>query len=325
MELLGTFLAAVAFGIIVVLVVSTIQVLLGDTCIYGKPMRTTLLCYIFFMLLLALLASVQQIAFVIRRVLVLPGAATTSSASPPQLHQTFALPFCIWGADAFLIWRCTLLYKGISRVWTVLLFLLLFIVSICSLGTGILFFFSERFISTRLYNLPTILAVSSSGLVNITLRTVIIGRIVYHQQYIRKAMGVHYASIYTKIISMCVESCLMTSFCGAVFLGLYFSNDHRRELASVVPLTLFPHTCVITPLLLIYRAAKGRSITDLAISGPITASTIARSDEDAKEGMEFSNHVSIGSTGMLSSFTSSLPSTDVDRYAHENAEKGQRL
>lgn len=103
MELLGTFLAAVAFGIIVVLLVSTVQVLLGDTCIYGKPMRTSLICYIFFMFLLAFLASVQQVAFVIRRVLVLPGVATASSASPPQLHQTFALPFCIWGADAFLV------------------------------------------------------------------------------------------------------------------------------------------------------------------------------------------------------------------------------
>ncbi len=105
--------------------------------------------------------------------------------------------------------------------------------------------------STKLYSLPTILAISSSGLVNVILRAVIIGRIVYHQQYIREAMGVHYASIYTKIISMCVESCLMTSFCGAVFLGLYFSNDPRRELASVVPLILLPHTCVSLELIFI--------------------------------------------------------------------------
>ena len=114
MELLGTFLAAVAFGIIVVLLVSTMQVLLGDTCIYSKPMRTSLLCYIFFMFLLAFLASVQQIAFVIRRVLVLPGVASPSSdASLPQLYQTFALPFCIWGADAFLV--CLLTVVNLNK------------------------------------------------------------------------------------------------------------------------------------------------------------------------------------------------------------------
>ncbi len=116
MELLGTFLAAVAFGIIVVLVVSTAQVLLGDTCIYSKPMRTSLLCYIFFMFLLAFLASVQQIAFVIRRVLVLPGVASPSSdaSEPPQLYQTFALPFCIWGADAFLVCLLTIFNLSMS-------------------------------------------------------------------------------------------------------------------------------------------------------------------------------------------------------------------
>ncbi|KAF8184825.1 hypothetical protein BJ912DRAFT_974178 [Pholiota molesta] len=242
MELLGTFLSAIAFGIILVILLGTLQILLRKTRVYSRVMQVTLLCYVVLMSSMSLLALAQQIVFVIRRA---PGGSDlgvgSSSTSGPrsQINQTVALPFAIWGADTFLMWRCTVLYTGVSKLHRAALLLVVVVAGLSSLGSGIFYFFTERFIDSSLSNLTTIFLVASSGLVNIVLRSLIVSRIVYHQRYIRKAMGNHYASIYTKIMTM---------------------------LASVIPLILLPHICILTPLLLVYRVARGRNVTTLAAS-----------------------------------------------------------
>jgi hypothetical protein len=106
MELLGTFLSAIAFGIILVILLSTLQILLRKTRVYSRVMQVTLLCYVVLMSSMSLLALAQQIVFVIRRA---PGGSDlgvgSSSTSGPrsQINQTVALPFAIWGADTFLV------------------------------------------------------------------------------------------------------------------------------------------------------------------------------------------------------------------------------
>ncbi|KAF9476254.1 hypothetical protein BDN70DRAFT_882688 [Pholiota conissans] len=298
MELLGTFLAAIAFGIVAVLVLSTLQILLGKTRIYSRTMQLTLLCYIFFMSSMSLLALVQQVVFTIKKVSHEVELGTDASGS--QIDQTVALPFAIWGADIFLLWRCTVLYRGVSKLQQAAVLLVVFTAGLSSLGSGIFFFFTGKYTDTHLSNFPTVFAVASSGLVNILLRTLIVSRILYHQRYVQKAMGTPYASIYTKIMTMCVESCAMTSICGAVFLGLYYSKDEHQKLASVIPLILLPHICILTPLLLVYRVARGRNVTTLAVSETVMQGTTANTEGAERSKIRFKNPVATSSTGQIS-------------------------
>ena len=194
------------------------------------------------------------------------------------------------------IWRCIVLYQDVARGPRILVIFLLSLLSIVSLGRsssprtfvlqvshgvqgcGVVMFLdldlSSFFAVTVLISLSTI--------VNIILALLIILRLIRHQRYIRKVLGAEHGSPYSKVITMCVESSALIVIISGVYTALVFEQAN----GSSIPFLLLPHICVgdlfkfhisdarlrfhfsfvlllqvISPLLIVYRVAKGRATT----------------------------------------------------------------
>lgn len=78
-----------------------------------------------------------------------------------------------------------------------------------------------------------------------TLSALIVFRIRYHQNYIRKTLGTAHGSVYTRIMVMCVESCAMIWICDILYMILScVPLPGIRNDAVVFPLALLPNICV---------------------------------------------------------------------------------
>ena len=120
--------------------------------------------------------------------------------------------------------------------------------------------------------------IAFSTLVNIILALLIVLRLVHHRRHIRKVLGVEHGSLYSKVITMCVESSALIVIFSGVYTALIFEQAH----GSLIPFLLLPHICVgnlefrcastidflfamlsqvISSLLIVYRVAKGRVMT----------------------------------------------------------------
>ncbi|KDR71329.1 hypothetical protein GALMADRAFT_229660 [Galerina marginata CBS 339.88] len=203
-----------------------------------------------------------------------------SKTKHPCLYavNVLMLPFTIWGADGFMLWRCMVLYQNTSKVARIALFCVLGLISIASLGGGILFFSL-----TNLAGRPNSLAWLELGtgtttidlhitpFVNSILAGLIVGRLLYHQRYLWKVLGVGHASPYTKIMMMCVESAalIILNAITAVLANFFYSCMVTAQRANLVAcfastaLLSLPHICVISPFIIVYRVAQGRVATIL--------------------------------------------------------------
>ena len=117
-----------------------------------------------------------------------------------------------------------------------------------------------------------------SSLVNIILASLIVLRLVRHQRHVRRVLGAEHGSAYSKVITVCVES---STLIVAVCIVLVLTQPTGSEF---IPLLLLPHICVgglendsminarlrffvrniiqvISPLLIVYRVAKGHDTT----------------------------------------------------------------
>ena len=117
-----------------------------------------------------------------------------------------------------------------------------------------------------------------SSLVNIILASLIVLRLVRHQRHVRRVLGAEHGSAYSKVITVCVESSTLIVVC----IVLVLTQPTGSEF---IPLLLLPHICVgglendsmisyarlrffvrniiqvISPLLIVYRVAKGHDTT----------------------------------------------------------------
>lgn len=109
--------------------------------------------------------------------------------------------------------------------------------------------------------------------VNLVLSLLIFLRLIYYQRYISKTLGTAHGSPYLKVITMCVESCALIVVFSTTNIVMIIKNDT----SYLIPFLLFPHICVsfpfppmieryltgpkvISPLLIVYRVAIGRSV-----------------------------------------------------------------
>ncbi|KDR70156.1 hypothetical protein GALMADRAFT_230150 [Galerina marginata CBS 339.88] len=248
MQMLGTFISAIAYGIVITLSFDCFRLLSRQVpAIQSKPMRRFMFVFISVMLLLSTLSVVQGITVASMSIFhgfTLPGLP---SGAP------FALPFTIWGADGFMLWRCAVLYQGVSRPSRLGLLFLMTFVAVAGLGTGIMLF-----LKTASGRSPTLTVVSLSTFLNLAITSLISLRLIRHQKYLRDALGPAHGSPYKRLNAMIVESAaLIIFFCVPYIFLVVFQRPER-----VVFLILLPQICVISPLLIIYRVAKGRAATE---------------------------------------------------------------
>ncbi|KDR72317.1 hypothetical protein GALMADRAFT_769087 [Galerina marginata CBS 339.88] len=259
-EFFATIVAAMGYVVVVVLYSTCILELQNRRSSYSKQKYRFLFVYITLLLLLSTLLFVQQIFSV-----------TTSlfhplESSPPKfiyidpfgngLHGgiTYLLPFTFWGADGFMIWRCLALYRDVPTRYRILLIIVLFLLSLVSLGAGAI-----TYMQLFMYGgaLTTFLISLASGIANVILSCLTVLRLLYHQRYLSEVLGPGHGSVYTKIMVMCVESCALITLVCVVYICLFVGQDIR----SVIPFFLLPHVCVISPFMAVYRVTKGIEAT----------------------------------------------------------------
>jgi len=254
LTLLATVISAGAYGIVVSLYFRSFRALMNAGKRYSKRKRHILFTYITAMTLLSTLALVQEISASIFDLSLL---GVMSLSSLIQL-SSWVLPFTIWGADGFKMWRCAALYyEGVpQRSRLTLLCLLCFFGLISSVGGIILLaapFLHRHAVPLGFLATPVFL-ISVSAISNVTLSLLITLRILHHQVHIRVALGASHGSLYTRIIVMCVESCSLIVVPALVYIVLHFTEAK----GSQIPLFLLPHLCVISPLLIVCRVVEGR-------------------------------------------------------------------
>ncbi|KAF8880823.1 hypothetical protein CPB84DRAFT_1792317 [Gymnopilus junonius] len=179
------------------------------------------------------------------------------------------------GADGFMLWRCIVLYQGIGPIKYLILTVVLGVLGLTSLAIGIAFFVVAGIYQTQqgksvLPFVPDSLAlpfqnskqsaISSfvmfcTTFVNLTLTSLIFFRLLYYQRFISKTLGTAHASPYTRVITMCVESCALIVVISTTNIVMIISN----HVGYLIPFMLLPHICVLSPLLIVYRVAIGRS------------------------------------------------------------------
>ncbi|KDR67717.1 hypothetical protein GALMADRAFT_231887 [Galerina marginata CBS 339.88] len=269
---LGTLLSAVAYGLEISLYVSCMRGFLmgeGDS----KRTRQVLIAYISIMLLLGTLALLQDCFILTTAVFqVSPNLQLLSHVTP-----FVALPFTIWGADGFMIWRCAVLYQGLPRVPRVIMNCFFVSLLLVSLASGIVLFSAAGTLKAGSINV----LISLSTLANILVSAFIALRLLYHQKFTIKLMGAASGSVYTRIMIICVESCFLI----LVFTILYLTLSNKSS-TYLVPLLLLPHICVISPLLLVDRVARGRE-----------AKVAQRPSEVTRTSIHFTNPISTISQG----------------------------
>ena len=82
--------------------------------------------------------------------------------------------------------------------------------------------------------------ISLSALLNIILAALIVFRLVYHQRYVRDALGLEHKFPYTNIITMCVESSALMVIVGGLYIIVYFVSPHGEYFMF----NIIPHICV---------------------------------------------------------------------------------
>ncbi|KAF9000098.1 hypothetical protein BDQ17DRAFT_1360106 [Cyathus striatus] len=169
-----------------------------------------------------------------------------------------------WGADALLIWRCMVIYKG-SRIprWTIsLLPSLLFLASI---GTGILFLCfpdgTGNILNVRHSgdpeNVQSIHACVTLSL-NILVTFMIVSRLLLYRHRIVRVLGKKHGTPYTGVIAMIVESQVIVVIFGLVLVAELFEEGGEGE-GTLLAYQIAAQVQIFAPLLIIFRVAQGKA------------------------------------------------------------------
>ncbi|KAF9559955.1 hypothetical protein CPC08DRAFT_708418 [Agrocybe pediades] len=251
-------IAGICYGFLATLCFSCCSLLLRSKHLYSRRMRLFFLFYVVTMLLLSTGAIIEEISLL-----------RASSAQGAELNPflstlvPYTVPLIVLGADGLLMWRCKILYQGISRAGEWLLNVVLGLLLVATLALGMSYYVYQLHPnSDKLTESISTLALSyMSPVVNIVLAILLAARILYLQARLSRLLGsaMSQQSPYTKIAIMCIESSALIFVFGVIFIIALF-NPSSFDGWIPVPFFLFPHICVISPVLIIYRVAQGRSI-----------------------------------------------------------------
>ena len=252
-HVLSNIFSAIAYGIVVVLSGNCFHLLLKKRDIYPNRMRMIIPIYVIVMLLSSTWRLIGSIYMVMNRL--------SSKDVNLFLYRSSKVP--IPGADGFIvsiliicqeqrftiqlqIWRCLVLYQHVSRSLRIGIIVLLSLISFASFGRSIFISIQIAHKKSLVFGVATLVAVfndrpgvtypvflanadkvflSLSTLVNIILAVLIVSRLVYYRRCLQNTLGVEHGSLYTNVITMCVESSALMVIATVLYTVLSFVSQ----------------------------------------------------------------------------------------------------
>ncbi|KAF8812849.1 hypothetical protein BYT27DRAFT_7132232 [Phlegmacium glaucopus] len=244
LQMIGVIVSAVIYGGILSLGLSYIPLLLTTSQNNSRRMRNFLLVYVTLMVAISTM-------YIITATIALTTKVYDIFAYNRQIEilDSTCITLANWGADGFMLWRCAMLYEGVSRRRRIALVAVLVVLGLLSLASGLLNIIFEM----------TFTLTGVTVTLNIFTAVLITLRLLYFERYMQKAVGMECDSPYMTVVILCVESSALIIIFSLTYIILYFQPIS----ASVYVLMelLLVHVYVLSPLLIIYRVARGRSLT----------------------------------------------------------------
>ncbi|KAH9480706.1 hypothetical protein JR316_0007306 [Psilocybe cubensis] len=92
--------------------------------------------------------------------------------------------------------------------------------------------------------------------INVAITGLIVGRLLYHRQFIQDALGREHGSRYMRIITMCIESAALVVGFNLVLIVLVLVK--AQENAALILLQMMAQIYTISPFLILFRISHGR-------------------------------------------------------------------
>ncbi|KAH7927979.1 hypothetical protein BV22DRAFT_1005757 [Leucogyrophana mollusca] len=165
-----------------------------------------------------------------------------------------------WFADALILWRFTMLYRGLRYWVAIAVFPCIMYVGV--IVTGILVMIKSTLPNQSLYSKSAVTWAipyfSLSLSLNIITTSLMAIRLYQHKRRFEKVLvGPGHTSLYTTVAVMLVESCALFALWSTVTLVLYIIGNP----VQFVFLCSLSQVQIIAPLLIIFRVAQGKAWT----------------------------------------------------------------
>lgn len=262
--LVGNILGATAYGISLTLSWNCLILLSKPTSMTSIRMRRVMVTLIGFMCMLSTAAFILATGGVVSWSKngtaegIVSKYGTRFWGEPYSPVELILIVLATWCCDGFMvrplicplchaecslycrkIWRCVMLYGGVSRRARIAVMTFVTLLTMTSLGMLYLFCFSLQYLTFshnliaigicalvtftpvkwQIYSILTLFELISL-MANGSIACLIIARIVYHQHYLRKIFGSDYGTAYTKIMSILIESASLTLVLSLVHIVL---------------------------------------------------------------------------------------------------------
>ncbi|CAA7270525.1 unnamed protein product [Cyclocybe aegerita] len=240
LHMLGTIIAGVAYGIVIVTSLDCFRVVWKNK----TRVRNFTLIYIVAMTAVSTVSFILGVVVTMKSTFQVNGLFYQFGAFGPfNGLEVLLFPLALWGADGFMrialyisfgFLSCLLLFAGVMLPAT---------------------YFGTLFL---LFDIPTnpffitLLLVSLTSFVNLALAALVTVRLYYHQRNTRKILGTEYGSPYSRTIAICVESCALIFVVDVAFIVLFLLDTDT----SAIPIQLLAHASVLSPFLIISRVAR---------------------------------------------------------------------
>jgi len=247
----GALLTGVGYGIVFTLFCMCFRSLLNNMNRSNYQKKLFFLVYISVMFILGSLffgacAEMTQLSFIQYRLF--PGGPSNYEnvefSIPADEAGNVAFVLTNWCADALIVWRCTIIYKG-SRIPTWIAAALPCLMYAAELALGLLWLiqisspssspFQTSAADTINWTLPY-LSVAVS--LNVVVTLMIVARLLAHRHYMTKVLGPGHVSHYTGVAAMIVESAALYSAFALLFIipfgvGNSIANTFLQALSQV--------------------------------------------------------------------------------------------
>ncbi|KAI0259602.1 hypothetical protein BC834DRAFT_962042 [Gloeopeniophorella convolvens] len=258
----GAILGAVAYGSAFTLFAICLNILVKQTNRTNIKIKGAFIAYITILFILGTIfmaasAEFTQLAFIDNRNY--PGGPAAYENAmfsiPVDMAGNVAFVLTTWFADALLVWRCMVIYKGCQfPLWAIMAFPCL--VYTASIVMGVLWL--KQLSTTSPYGTIgvnwTIPCLSISLALNILVSIAIVIRLLVYRRRISSAMGRHHGSQYTSIAAMVIESASIYSAFSIFFLVPFGMNSPVSEIV----LQSLSEIQICTTLLIVFRVAQGK-------------------------------------------------------------------
>ncbi|PPQ64167.1 hypothetical protein CVT24_008802 [Panaeolus cyanescens] len=226
------------------------------------------------------IGSVRPLVFEVGTPYFPPEKAQCTFCDSVELIAQICLSVVNWGMDAFMIWRCMVIYRDLPSFKRTLLRIFGVTIGALSITSGILFLVPWFPPSLRSATIPGWRPVAGplsffacvTLFINVTFSSLIAIRLWLHQARLQKLFGPGHGSLYRKIIIVLLESAALVVVANTVLIILLFLFIPA---ATAVACSVI-HVYVAAPLIILFRIHSNRDVaTDISnfnMTGQLEAS-----------------------------------------------------